>query len=125
MQPLLAQRFWKFTSSFDLVILVLILHEMSASLRTAVLQESVRVAKVGGHILLMDFHPGPYPFPRGWIWKTLLTGMEMSYGCTHFANCRDFLKRGGLPGICKGNSLAIRRQFAFESGVAGIFLVAR
>ncbi len=44
---------------FDLIISMLSLHEMAPQIRSGVLSEMKRVLKDDGHILLIDFHPGP------------------------------------------------------------------
>ena len=111
--------------SFDLVTMVLSLHEMPSNLRPAVLRECMRVVASGGSIMLMDFHNGPYPFPRGWLWKSLLTIMEISMGRAHFANYRDFLAHGALEGLIAEQGFAIQKRFVFESGVAAVYVVRR
>ena len=110
-------------SMFDLVTVVLVMHEMPAMLRSAVLQECRRVVKANGRILLMDYHIGPYPLPRGWLWKMVVTAMELSAGPVHFWHYRDFIARGGLDGLISQQQLSVDRKFIFESGVAAVYLV--
>ena len=108
---------------FDLVTIVLTLHEMPALLRSAVLQECKRVVKTDGRIMLMDYHFGPYPPPRGWLWKLVVTLIELSAGLEHFMNYRDFIARQGLDALIKEHQLAVDKSFIFESGVAAVYLV--
>ena len=49
--------------------------------------------------MLMDHHFGPHPFPTGWVWKFLVTLMEISAGREHFANYREFISRQGLKSL--------------------------
>jgi len=100
-----------------------VLHEMPVLLRSAVLLECKRVVKAHGRIMLMDYHFGPYPLPRGWLWKVLVTLMEVSAGWEHFMNYRDFIARQGLDGLIKQHHLSIYKSFIFESGVAAVYLV--
>jgi ubiquinone/menaquinone biosynthesis C-methylase UbiE len=111
------------SGTFDLVTAVLILHEIQAGLRSAVLRECTRVVKADGRIMLMDYHFGPYPFPIGWMWKLFATLSEISAGREHYANYRDFLNRRGLETLIAEHSLTVDKQFVFESGVAAVFLL--
>jgi ubiquinone/menaquinone biosynthesis C-methylase UbiE len=110
-------------SVFDLVSIVLVLHEMPPKLRSAVLEECRWVVKPGGRIMLMDYHFGPYPLPRGWLWKMVVTAMELSAGRRHFAHYRDFIARRGLDGVISRQQLTIDRKFIAESGVAAVYVL--
>ncbi|HUI29026.1 MAG TPA: methyltransferase domain-containing protein [Candidatus Acidoferrales bacterium] len=109
--------------TFDLVTMVLTLHEMPARLRSAVLQECKRVVKTDGRIMLMDYHFGPHPFPMGWVWKILVTLMEISAGREHYANYRDFITRQGLKTLVLEQHYTLEKRFIFDSGVAAIYLL--
>lgn len=111
------------SGTFDLVTMVLALHEMPTRLRSAVLQECKRVVKADGRIMLMDYHFGPHPFPRGWVWKLLVTLMEISAGLEHYANYRDFIARQGLKTLVVEQHFTQERQIIFDSGVAAIYLL--
>jgi ubiquinone/menaquinone biosynthesis C-methylase UbiE len=108
---------------FDLVTMVLVLHELPVLLRSAVLLECKRVVKAHGSIMLMDYHFGPYPLLRGLLWKLLVTFMEVSAGREHFMNYRDFIARQGLDALTREHQLYIDKRFIFESGVAAVYLV--
>ena len=109
--------------SFDLVTVVLTLHEMPATVRTDVVRECRRVTRPGGHVMLIDYHSGPYPFPWGWLWKIMVTLSEISAGGRHFANYRDFLRRHGLQTICEEQGVTVERKYVVDSGVAAIYLI--
>jgi len=109
--------------SFDLVTVILTLHEMQAPMRTDVVRECLRVTKPEGHVMLIDYHFGPYPFLRGWLWKIMVTFLEISAGGRHFANYRDFLKRRGLQSICEELKVTVRKKYVVDSGVAAIYLL--
>jgi len=111
------------SQTFDLVTVVLVLHEMPPNLRPAVLQESLRVTKADGRVLLIDYHFGPYPFPRGWLWKLVVTLGEISVGRKHYNNYRDFIAHQGLERLVTGQHLAVRQCVIVESGVAAIYLL--
>ncbi len=109
--------------TFDLVTVVLTLHEMPTPVRTDVMRECRRVTKPDGHMMLIDYHYGPYPFLRGWLWKILVTFSEISAGRRHFVNYRDFLKRRGLQSICEEQGVAAKRKYVVDSGVAAIYVL--
>jgi len=109
--------------TFDLVTAILTLHEMPAPMRTDVVRVCLRVTKPRGHVMLIDYHFGPYPFLRGWLWKIMVTFSEISAGGRHFANYRDFLKRKGLQSICEELKVTVIRKYVVDSGVAAIYLL--
>jgi ubiquinone/menaquinone biosynthesis C-methylase UbiE len=108
---------------FDLVTIVLALHEMSPAVRSAVLLECRRVAKSEGRILIIDFHFGPYPFPRGWAQKLFILWMEIGAGGEHFRNYRDFLQRRALEGLIAEQNLSVDKRFIPETGTAAVYLL--
>lgn len=108
---------------FDLVTLILVLHELTAILRPAVLSECKRVLKADGRILLLDFHFGPYSFPRGYLFRILRCLMEIGAGREHYANYRDFKKRGGLEPLLEETKLSIDKRVVVLSGGAAVYLL--
>ncbi len=85
--------------SFDLVLAFLTLHEMPTQVRQGVVSEMARVVDGNGRLLLVDFHPGPYRFPKGWLYRAVIVPIEIAAGREHFKNHRDFLARDGLPAL--------------------------
>ncbi len=111
-------------ASFDLVTLVLALHEMPPDARPRVLAECRRVTKPGGRILVLDFHCGPYPFVKGWLYKLLTLWMEAGAGREHFAHYRDFIARKGLDALVADACIPVKRRFVFDSGAAVIYVLS-
>jgi len=109
--------------AFDLVMVVTVLHELPPALRLSVLEECSRVVKPDGRILLMDYHTGPYPFPKGRLWKTLITGLEMLAGREHYARYRDFMARRGLDGFVESLNASVVTRFVPGSGTAAVYLL--
>jgi ubiquinone/menaquinone biosynthesis C-methylase UbiE len=109
--------------SFDLTTIVLVLHEMPGRLRPEVVKESLRVTKRSGRVMIMDYHFGPYPFPRGLFYKVLVTMMEISAGKEHYAHYRDFMRSHGLEGLAAGQHAAVKKKYIFESGVAAVYVL--
>jgi demethylmenaquinone methyltransferase/2-methoxy-6-polyprenyl-1,4-benzoquinol methylase len=102
--------------SFDLVVAFLTLHEMPPDVRESVLDEMVRVAGPNGRLLLIDFHPGPLRFPRGWLFKSGIVVLEVSAGREHFRNYRDFLAREGVRGLVDKRSLTVVKEKVLSAG---------
>ena len=110
---------------FDLVTIVLALHEMPALDQSAVLDEVKRVTKKEGRILLIDYHPGPIRFPEGWLAKTVITFFEVMAGGEHLRNYRDFLAHDGLPTLIARHQLAVEKKQIVGGGSLGLFLLSR
>jgi ubiquinone/menaquinone biosynthesis C-methylase UbiE len=108
---------------FDLVIAMFLLHDMSSEIRPAVMREIIRVTKPEGRVLIIDFHPGPIPFPKGWIYKAVILFIERVAGREHFSNFRDFLLRKGLPGLIQSQNLVVDRQKIVSAGNIAFFLI--
>ena len=108
---------------FDLVIAMFLLHDMPSEIRPAVMREMIRVTKQEGRILITDFHPGPIPFPKGWIYKAVILFLERVAGGEHFSNYRDFLSRQGIPGLIECQKLIVDRQRIVHAHNIAFFLV--
>jgi ubiquinone/menaquinone biosynthesis C-methylase UbiE len=108
---------------FDLVTLVLVLHEVPATLRPAILTECKRVLKADGRILLIDYHFGSYSFLTGYIMRILRRIAEMGVGREHYANYRDYQKRGGLAPLLAETKLSIDKQIIALGGIAAVYLL--
>jgi ubiquinone/menaquinone biosynthesis C-methylase UbiE len=112
-------------AQFDLVTIMLALHEMPADTRLRVLGECLRVTKPGGRVLVIDFHYGPYPFPRGWLLKAFIVWAELGAGREHFSHYREFLATRGLDALVEKSGAIVERRFVFDPGVAALYLLKR
>jgi ubiquinone/menaquinone biosynthesis C-methylase UbiE len=108
---------------FELVILTLTLHEMPAGTRTAVINETKRVLKKEGRILLVDYHPGPVRFLKGWLSKVLIIFMEYVAGREHYTNYRGFLVNGGIPAVAAQHELIVEQERIVTGGNLGVYLL--
>lgn len=109
--------------AFDLVTAMLTLHEMPGSIRTAVMSEIVRVVKEEGRILIVDFHPGPIRFPKGFMYKILIRLFEIAAGREHYRNYRDFLTNGGIPRLITSQRFSTVARKIVSGGNLGLFLL--
>ena len=109
---------------FDLVISMLTLHEMSPETRSAVLNEVRRVLKIGGRLLLIDFHPGPYQPLQGWISKTIIFLSELAAGRRHFKNYRQFIATKGLSALISQHQMNTEKQSILAGGTFAVCLVS-
>ncbi len=110
---------------FDLAVAMLTLHEMPRSKRSVVMEEMARVVKAEGQLLLVDFHPGPLQFPRGYGIKPFILMIERLAGREHFRNYCDFITRGGLPPLLDAAGLQIDRQRIISGGNLVLLRVRR
>jgi ubiquinone/menaquinone biosynthesis C-methylase UbiE len=110
---------------FDLVISMLILHELPPETRSAVLCEAMRVLKDDGRILLIDFHPGPYQPLQGWISKTIILLSELAAGWGHFKNYRHFMVTKGLETLISQHRLITEKQSILAGGTFAVCLVSK
>jgi ubiquinone/menaquinone biosynthesis C-methylase UbiE len=110
-------------ASFDLVTSMLTLHEMPGEIRSLVMEEMWRVLKPSGRLLLIDFHPGPIRFPKGWLMKCLILIFEMAAGREHYNHYRNFIKNGGLPRLMKEDRQKIEKKKILSKGNLAIFLL--
>jgi demethylmenaquinone methyltransferase/2-methoxy-6-polyprenyl-1,4-benzoquinol methylase len=108
---------------FDLVIAMFILHEMPSEIRPPVMREMIRVTKQEGRVLIIDFHPDPIRFPKGWLYKAVILFIERVAGREHFSNYRDFLLQEGLPGLIETQKLIVDRRKIVSSGNIAFFLL--
>lgn len=110
---------------FDLVIVMLTLHEMPDKMRQPVLGEIKRVVKMEGRIMLIDYHPGPYIFPMGWITRMIIWFFEIAAGIVHFRNFRNFIANNGLSDLLEKGNLQIQKERILGGGNITIVLAKR
>lgn len=106
-------------ASFDAVILFLALHEMAHEDRVETLQETVRLLRPGGHLLVAELSPPARLLPR-LLLRLLLTVEE--------EEATDFLRRGLEEVMTEGaaNTLVEVKRITLPSGLAcGVLYVKR
>lgn len=111
------------SDTFDLVLCMLVLHEMDQLTRMSVVTEMKRVLKVDGHILLIDFHAGPVRPLKGWFTKPIIFLSEVAAGRRHFHNYRNFISIRGLPTLIEENRLIEEQRKVVAGGVLALHLV--
>lgn len=110
--------------TFDLIIMSTVLHEMSGEIRSAVLNESKRILKEHGRMLLIDFHAGPVRPFKGWIYKSIIILVEVLAGGEHFKNFRDFMANKGLQELISAHELCIDKEKIVSGGNMALYLLA-
>ena len=108
--------------AFDLVTAMFVLHEMEAATRDAVLREMKRVVGEKGNILLIDFHPGPTQFPRGWQARGVIWLAEAAAGYRHFRSFRRFMALEGLPALMEEHGLTVVKERIVGGGALALYL---
>jgi demethylmenaquinone methyltransferase/2-methoxy-6-polyprenyl-1,4-benzoquinol methylase len=109
-------------SAFDLVFTSLFLHELGESARAAAMSEMARVAKPGGHVLVIDYYVGSLR-PKGYLTRSVSTVAERIAGRDHYRNWRDFLGSGGIAGMAPKAGLRITREKVVAGGNMALWLL--
>ncbi len=109
-------------AAFDLVTATLLLHEVPAGSRETAVQEMTRVLGAGGRLLVTDFHPGPWRFPKGWVYRGVSLVAETM--ARHRDRSQEFLANGGVPGLAERLGLTVHRTRVVAGGNMGLYLLA-
>jgi demethylmenaquinone methyltransferase/2-methoxy-6-polyprenyl-1,4-benzoquinol methylase len=96
--------------AFDVVTFFLMIHEVEPATRRELLREALRVLRVDGRILIVDYHPGPIRGRRGRLIRLFHLLPEQLAGREHYGNYRNFLARGGTPALADELALRIEEQ---------------
>lgn len=109
---------------FDLIMMTMVLHEMLPAVRSAVIEESKRMLKESGRILFIDYHPGPVRALKGWIFKIIITLIEMAAGGEHSKNYRDFISNKGLAQLISSHELSIDKEKIVTGGNIVLYVLS-
>lgn len=107
---------------FDLVTTSMVLHEVPADARTALVTEMARVAKPDSRLLLIDFRFGSLRGWKGPTLRALSAVIERFSG--HYSGYRSFKASGGVPGVVGEAGLGIEREKIVAGGNVAIYVVA-
>ncbi len=108
--------------SFDLVIASLLLHQLTPSTRSEVLQEMVRVTAPAGSMLVIDYRAGPRRF-AGHAWRAISTVIERLAGHDHYSNWRRYLTDGGVEKVVVP-PLTVERTKLIAGGNLSVWLIS-
>ncbi len=108
---------------FDMVIAMLTLHEMPDIVRPKVFDEMIRVLKMEGRILIIDYHPSALKFHKGWMHKSVIFFFEIMAGLEHFNNFRNFIATNGISGLADSRNLNIEKAKIVSGGNLGIYVL--
>ncbi|OGU68068.1 MAG: hypothetical protein A3H45_14670 [Ignavibacteria bacterium RIFCSPLOWO2_02_FULL_55_14] len=87
---------------------------MDPASRARGIDEMKRVLKEDGYILLIDFHPGPYHFFKGWLTKLVIFLSEIAAGRRHFRNYRHIMSIRGLSNLIATHTLFVEQEKVVE-----------
>lgn len=111
--------------SVDWALSMLVLHEMDAPIRPAVLKEMTRVIKENGRLGIVDYHPEGTPTLKGWVSRAMIRSIEFAAGRRHYRSYRHFLTDGGIPMLAARHGLVVERQKRVSGGNIGIYRLRR
>ena len=111
------------TDFFELVICMLVLHEMDDDVRSNTLGEITRIVKQNGHILLIDYHTERPNSAKGWFIKIFILLSEIAAGIRHFRNYRQFMATGGLLTLIEKTQMKIEKKNITGEGTMAIYLL--
>lgn len=107
---------------FDLVTMSMVLHEVPAEERAALVTEMARVAKADGRLMLTDFRFGSL---RGWKGPTLrMIDVVIERLAGHYSGYRTFKTSGGVPAVVSKAGLGIVREKIVGGGTVAIYVIA-
>lgn len=106
--------------AFDRVVASMMLHEVPASSRPALLAELGRVVKPEGRIVITDFRFGSLRGMKGRSLRAATWVIERVGG--HFAGYRSFREIGGLPALAPASGLEIEKEKIVAGGNLAIYL---
>ena len=109
--------------TFDLVLCMLVLHEMDQRMRMSVIAEMMRVLNANGRILLIDFHAGRARPLKGWLIKPVIFLAELAAGRRHFHNYRHFMSTNGLPRLIENSLLTEEQRKVVAGGTLALYVV--
>jgi len=107
---------------FDLVVISMVIHEVPAAERVALLREMARVAKPGGRMLVIDFRFGSLRGWKGQALRRLLPVIERLAG--HYGEYRDFRASAGAPPLLAAAGLTIEREKIVAGGNLAVYVVS-
>lgn len=109
--------------SCHLTIVSMVLHELSAADRRALLGEARRVTRGDGALLVIDYLPRPLEGWRSRLGGRLAALIEWIAGRDHRRNCRSFVSTGALPALAAGLDMAVVASSEAAAGTIGAYLV--
>jgi demethylmenaquinone methyltransferase/2-methoxy-6-polyprenyl-1,4-benzoquinol methylase len=89
------------SNTFDLIVCMLVLHEMDQRMRMSVIAEMKRVIKTDGRILLIDFHAGRARPPKGWLTKPIIFLSESVCGPQTLSELSTFYVDSRVARACR------------------------
>lgn len=108
--------------AFDLVTATLVLHEVPTAARDVAVKEMQRVLAANGRLLVTDFHPGPWRFPRGWMYRGVSLLAETV--ARHRDRSHEFLAANGVPGLAERLGITIESTRVVAGGNMGLYLLS-
>lgn len=109
-------------ASFDVVVCSLVLHELPAQTRGAVVREVSRVLAPGGRFVVVELAGGPVRGLRGHLTAAFIELAERAAG--HRKASRTFLRSGGLLALARDTGLSVDKHRVVGGGTIELAVLA-
>lgn len=106
--------------TFDVVTATMVLHEVAAGAREALVADMARVARDDGHLLIVDFRFGSLRGLKGPLIKALTRLVERISG--HWDGFRSFRRGGGVPGLASRAGIEIQSEKITAGGNLAVYV---
>jgi len=107
-------------AKFDLVMTAFALHEKDHDTAQKIVEEMLRVTAEGGDMLIVDYELSE---KTSTLSKILIYFIEWLAGGEHYRNFRSYIKKGGLPELLSGITLAeVERHYFARHGIVLLLL---
>ncbi len=111
---------------FDAAVISLALHEMPPTVREQVWAAMRRAVRPGGRLLALDFAAPTRGGPLARLAANLIEQDErstLSYHPEHYANFKEFMRGGGLPGWMQAHRQPIQAEHRYLAGTLALVVI--
>lgn len=103
-------------NKFDIVTLVLFLHEIDEAIRNRVVES---VQSMSDRLIIADFSS---PFPRS-VSASRLKMQELIAGRRHYRNFKSWMQNGAIDGFVDSMKLQVRKSIPWENKAGKVVIV--
>jgi len=106
----------RYPDGFDLITMVLFLHEIDGPIRAKVVETMLAMADT---LVIADFSS---PFPRSSAGRRLRL-QEFIAGRRHYSNFKNWMNHGAIDGFIESMNLKARKSIPWENGAGKVMVI--